>query len=114
MRQKNIKMQIVLRFPFDHPDKNGVVYSKQAVEQAISALQGKLPVLYRDNSMCLDGAVIGHTSGDTPSALWDEDHQICEVFFDANIYYGGTECLVKDIENGIITSFEITSLGISK
>ncbi|GKH49853.1 hypothetical protein CE91St46_09640 [Eubacteriales bacterium] len=114
MRQKNIKMQIVLRFPFDHPDENGVVYSKQAVEQAISSLHGKLPVLYRDNGMYLDGAVIGCTSGNTPSALWNEDYQICEVFFDANIYYGGIECLVKDMENGIVTSFEITSLGISK
>lgn len=114
MRQENLKMQIALRFPFDKPDRNGVIYSKQAVERAISALQGKLPILYRDNDVCLDGKAIGYTAGETASVLWDNDCQVCEVIFDAAVYYGGTECIVKSISNGVVTDFEITALGISK
>lgn len=114
MRQKNLKMQIALRFPFDNPDRNGVVYSKQAVERAISALQGKLPILYRDNEVCPDGEVIGYTAGETASVLWDNDYQVCEVILDAAVYYGGTECIVKGMSNGVVTDFEITALGISK
>lgn len=113
MRQNNLKMQIALKFPFNLPDKNGVVYSKQAVEQAISALQGKLPILFRGNQTCVDGVVIGHTAGDTTSVLWDSDHQVCEVVLNAVIYYGGTECIAKTIENGVVTDFEITAIGIS-
>ena len=106
MRQENLKMQIALRFPFGHPDKNGVIYSKESVEQAISSLQGKLPILYRDT-------VIGHTAGDTTSVLWDDEHQVCEVVLGAVIYFGGTECVVNNIRDGVITDFEITALGIS-
>lgn len=114
MRQENLKMQIALKFPFDRPDENSVVYSRQAVEQAISALQGKLPILYQDNDVCSEGKVIGHTSGDTASVLWDDDYQVCEVILDAAIYYSGTECIIKSINNGVVTDFEITALGISK
>lgn len=114
MRQENLKMQIALRFPFEHPDKNGVIYSKQAVEQAVSALQGKLPILYRDNEVCPDGKVIGHTVGDTASILWDDDYQVCEVILNAVVCCGGTECIVKGINDGIVTDFEITAIGMSK
>lgn len=114
MRQENLKMQIALRFPFETPDGNGIVYSKQAVEQAISALQGKIPLLYRDNEVCPDGKMIGHTISETASVLWDNDYQVCEVILDAVVYYGGTECVVKSTNNGVVTDFEITALGISK
>lgn len=110
MRQENLKMQIALRFPFGHPDKNGVIYSKESVEQAISSLQGKLPILYRDNDVYHNGTVIGHTAGDTASVLWDDEHRVCEVVLDAVIYYGGTECVVNNIRDGVITDFEITAL----
>lgn len=114
MRQENLKMQIALKFPFEQPDKNDIVYSKQAVKQAVSALQGKLPILYRDNEVCPDGEVIGHTVGGTASILWDDDYHVCEVILDAVIYYGGTECVVKSVKNGVVADFEITALGISK
>lgn len=114
MRQENLKLQIALKFPFDHPDRNGVVYSKQAIEQAILALQGKLPIVYRDHNTCPDGEVIGHTVGETASVLWDDNCHICEIVLDSVIYYGGTECVVKKTNNGIVTDFEITALGISK
>lgn len=114
MRQENLKMQIALRFPFEHPDGNGVVYSKQAVERAISALQGELPILYRDNEVCQNGKVIGHTAGDTVSVLWDDNYQVCEVVLEAVVYHGGTECTVRTADNGVVTDFQITALGISK
>ena len=114
MRQENLKIQVALRFPYDHPDKNGVVYSKQAVEKAISDLQGKLHILYQDNSVCQNGKVIGHTIGDTMSVLWDDDYRVCEVVLGAVVYHGGTECIVKTSDDGVITDFEITALGISE
>lgn len=107
-------MQIALRFPFNQPDGNGVTYSRQAVERAVSGLYGRLPILFRDNKVCPEGAVIGHTAGDTAQVLWDDDHQVCEVVLNASVYYGGTECIAKTSSDGIVTEFEITAIGISR
>ena len=70
-------------------------------------------ILYRDNDVYHNGTVIGHTAGDTASVLWDDEHQVCEVVLGAVIYFGGTECVVNNIRDGVITDFEITALGIS-
>lgn len=114
MRQNNLKIQIALRFPFEHPDANGVVYSKQAVEQAVSGLYENLPILYRGNDKDRHAEVIGHTVGESASVLWDDEHQICEVIINGNVYYGGTECIVNKVKNGIVTDFDIVSVGISE
>lgn len=105
MRQENMKMKIKLKFPFERQDKNGVIYSRSSVERAILDLHGELPILYRDNGSIVDGTVIGCAYGETASMLWDEKRKICEVVFDAVLFF---------MNNGIVTDFEITALGISK
>lgn len=114
MRQKNLKMQIALKFPFDNPDENGIIYSKHAVERAVSSLSDKLPILYRDNGEYQEGEIIGHTAGDTMSVLWDEEYKVCEVILNATLYYGGTECIVNTINDNVVEDFKITGIGISK
>ena len=49
MRLDNLKVQLALTIPFGRPDKNGVMYSKDAIAKALNAFSGKLPILYRDN-----------------------------------------------------------------
>lgn len=113
MRLDNLKLQIVLTIPFRRPNKNGVMYSKEAIEKAVDDFYGNLPILYRDNNLCKSGVVIGNTVGETCSVLWDDDHQICEVIVNGNLYYGGTECIVNEIRDGVVTDFSITSVGLS-
>jgi len=114
MRLDNLKIQLALTIPFDHPDKNGVLYSREAIEKAISDFNGKLPILYRDNSSCKDGVVVGNTIGETCSVLWDDENQVCEVIVNGNLYYGGTECIANEIKDGVVTDFRITSVGLSR
>ena len=114
MRLDNLKMQLALVIPFGRPDKNGVIYSREAVEKAVKDFNGKLPILYRDNDSCKDGAVVGNTIGETCSVLWDEKQQVCEVIVNGNLYYGGTECIVNEIKYGVVTDFRITSVGLSR
>lgn len=114
MRLDNLKMQFAFVILFDRPDKNGVVYSREAIEKAVSDFDGKLPILYRDNDLCKDGVVIGNTLGETCSVLWDDEQQVCEVIVNGNLYYGGTECIVNEIKNGVVTDFRITSVGLSR
>lgn len=114
MRLDNLKMQLALVIPFGRPDKNGVIYSREAVEKAVKDFNGKLPILYRDNDSCKDGVVVGNTIGETCSVLWDEKRQVCEIIVNGNLYYGGTECIVNEIKDGMVTDFRITSVGLSR
>ena len=36
MREENIKVKITIPFPFDKPDKNGNIYSEEAVKNAVN------------------------------------------------------------------------------
>ena len=114
MRLDNLKIQLAFTIPFGCSDKNGVIYSREAVEKAISDFNGKLPILYRDNDSCKDGVVVGNTVGETCSVLWDDERQVCEIIVNGNLYYGGTECIVNEIKDGVITDFRIISVGLSR
>lgn len=114
MRLDNLKIQLSFVIPFGRPDKNGVIYSRGAIEKTISDFNGKLPILYRDNDSRKDGVVIGNTVGETCSVLWDDERQVCEVIVSGNLYYGGTECIVNEIKDGVVTDFRITSVGLSR
>lgn len=113
MRLENLKVELALIIPFGRPDKNGVVYSREAVEKAVSSFNRELPIIYRDNGEKKDGIVIGNTIGETCSVLWNDEHQVCEVIVNGNVYYGGTECIVNEIKNSIVTDFDIVSVGVS-
>lgn len=114
MRLNNLKMQLSFVIPFGRPDKNGVMYSKEAIEKAIKDFDDKLPILYRDNDSCKDGVVVGNTVGETCSVLWDDEQQVCKVIVNGILYYGGTECVVNEIKDGVVTDFRITSVGLSR
>lgn len=110
----NLKVQLALTIPFGRPDQNGVVYSREAIEKAISDFNGKLPILYQDNDLCKDGVVVGNTIGETCSVLWNDEQQVCEVIVNGNLYYGGADIIANEIKGNVITDFNIISVGISK
>ncbi|MDE6148661.1 MAG: hypothetical protein K2F81_01000 [Ruminococcus sp.] len=114
MKIDNLQVQLAVVIPFGRSDKNGVVYSREAIEKAVNAFAGELPIIYRDNNTNKDGVVIGNTIGETCSVLWDDKYQVCEVIVNGNVYYGGTECIVNEIKDGIVTDFDIVSVGLSK
>lgn len=110
----NLKVQLALTIPFGRPDKNGVIYSKEAIEKAVDDFNGKLPILYQDDGSCKEGVIIGNTIGETCSVLWDNEQQVCEVVVNGNLYYAGTECILNEIKDGVVTDFRIISVGLSR
>lgn len=110
MRTDNIKAKITIPIPYDKPDKNGNIYTKEAVEKAVNNLHKNLPIIFRDES---EEKVIGTTTGDSHIATWDFENQVCKLTVDGEVFFGGTECTV-DIKDGIITDFTITGIGLSK
>ena len=49
MRTENIEVKLTIPIPVDRPDKNGVMYTKEAIEKAINNFPTNLPIIYKDN-----------------------------------------------------------------
>ena len=110
MRTDNIKVTMTIPIPYNEPDKNGDIYTKEAVEKAVNNLHKYLPIIFRDES---EGKVIGSTIGDSHIATWDFENQVCNLTVNGEVFFGGTEC-IADIDNGKIVNFEIVGIGLSK
>lgn len=103
---------IELKFLYTEPDKNGVFYSKEAIEKAFDKDLSNLPIVYIDN----DGnkSAIGRIKDEHVVPEWDDLNGICRVKVNGAVFYAETSCVVNEIDNGVVKDFEITSIGISK
>ena len=132
MRTNNIKVTLSYKIPYDVPDLNGNIYTKEAIEKAIieckESLQngGKLPLIYNNNSTVAKEEVIG-----VIEHLWDVQYNEIEKYIQVDatgmLWYGGTCENIEVMEDDeaickgnseqptikIIKGFEIASFGIS-
>ncbi|MDD6827971.1 MAG: hypothetical protein PUE12_18030 [Oscillospiraceae bacterium] len=114
MRVENTKVKLTISIPIDKPDDNGVIYTREAIENAVNNLHTNLPIIYRDNESAIDGMVIGATTGNSHIVTWDSENQVCKMTVNGVVFYSGADILVNDIKDGKITDFEIVSIGLSK
>lgn len=75
MRTSPIEIRLTIPFPIDKPDLNGTIYSREAVEKSLTSIKSGLPIIFRDNDKCPDGAVIGMTSEKTYDITFDNSSQ---------------------------------------
>lgn len=111
MRTENSKVKITLNLPINKPDCNGIVYTEEALKQAVDKLRTKLSIVYVDdenNRKC-----IGTTTGDTHIVDWDSENQVCRLTVDGVVFYAGADIIVNKMENGKITDFEIVSISLT-
>lgn len=106
MRTNNIKVKLTMPIPYDRPDGNGCIFTKEAVEGAVKNLSTKLPIMFEDR-------VIGNTTGNTHITTWDDENQVCNLTIDGIVYHGGLECIVETADNKV-TSMKIVGFGITK
>lgn len=114
MRTDNIKVTLTIPIPFNRPDLNGVVYSEQAVENAVNNLQRNIPIVYRDNDGNGEEKIIGTTTGNSHIVTYDIENKVCKVSVNGEIFFGGTECVVNEMEGNVVKDFRITGFGFSK
>ena len=110
MRTENIKVTITIPIPYDKPDKNGNIYTKEAEEKAVNNLRKNLPIVFRDES---EEKVIGTATGDSHIVTWDFENQVCNLTVNGEVFFGGAEGIVT-ANNGKIVDFEILGIGLSK
>ena len=108
MRQENIGITIKIPIDFGKPDKNGVIYTRKAVEKALCTYASR-PILVIDDSG--NQSIIGVTSNKNAKLLLEDNKY--KIVVDGIIKYGGSSenC---EIENKIVKDFTITSVGICK
>lgn len=112
MRVENAKVKITIPTPIDKPDANGIVYTEEAVENAINNLQSRLPILFKENTES-EEKVIGAT-GTSHIASWDSDNQVCKLTIEGVLFYSGAEIIVNEMtKDGTITDFRIASIGLT-
>ena len=109
---KNTKVKFTIPIPVDKQDCNGVIYTEEAVENALNNLQKNLPILYKGNTET-DAVVIGATTGDSHIVIWDSEHQLCKLTVDGVLFYSGADIIVNEIEDGKISDFRIASIGLT-
>lgn len=112
MRVENTKVKLTIPIPIDKPDANGIVYTEEAVENAINNLQSRLPILFNENAES-EEKVIGAT-GTQCIVTWDSDNQVCKLTIDGVVFYSGAEIIVNEMtEDGKISDFRISSIGLT-
>lgn len=112
MRAENIKVTITIPIPYDQPDKNGNIYTKEAVEKAVNNLHKHIPIIFGDES---EEKVIGTITGDSHIATWDFENQVCNLTVDGEVFFGGTQSkCIFDRGKGKIVDVEIVGIGLSK
>lgn len=106
MRTENIKVTFKMPIPVNKPDLNGVIYSKEAIRNAYKNVKN-IPIEIPNN----DGQFI--PVGVAQEVELIEDENGMHIAGVGLVWHGGTEENVE-INNGKVTSFNITGIGISK
>lgn len=114
MIEENIKVKITIPIPFDKPDENGYVFTKEAIRNAVNNLHKNLPIIYRENGKEIDGVFVGTTTGSSHIVTWDLKNQVCKITVDGIVFFGGTECIINEIKDKKVTDFKITGISLSK
>lgn len=113
MRTSNTQVSFTMSVPYDNPDMNGVSYSYEAIQNALSSMTSPLPIRTVSNNG--NSMIIGHTTGKPYAIQHNEEENIIKFTVDGVIYFGGTECFVNERDgNKTITDFEIVSFGFSE
>lgn len=112
MRTENCKINFEINFPFDRPDKNGNIYTREAVINAANKSMKLTPITFHGD-VNSEVKVIGVIDEEIPSIKIDEENKTCSILCSGTIFFGGTSCTVNEIEDNIIKDFEITEIGLS-
>ena len=112
MRQENIEITIKIPIDFGKPDKNGVIYTRKAVEIALDSYSS-CPIVFLDNEG--NEKVIGVT--DEHRAELIKENGKYKIVKSGIIYYGGTcENIIFDFskKDGTVKYYGVGNIGFSE
>lgn len=112
MKIENTSIKFTIPIPINKPDANGIIYTKEAISNALNNLQTDLPIIYEDIES--GEKVIGKTTGTSCIVNYDFNNQICKLTVDGVIFNIDVEIVASKIQDGKITDFRISGFGLTK
>lgn len=104
MRTENVSIKITIPLPIDKPDKNGVIYTKEAIKKAVDNFTPKIPLVTGDDLETCIGVVNGiELSSDNKNMI-----------VDADVFAAGSCEMIGERDHMVVKDFRITSFGICK
>ena len=113
MKDEMTKVKLTMHIPFDTPNKNGTVLTKEAVENAINNIPINMPIICRHNKNEYNEKVIGTTIGNSHIVTWDSKNQVCKMTVDGIMFHCNPLITINEIEDRKINDFRITSIGLT-
>lgn len=112
MRIENTKITLTMHIPIGAPDCNGVVFTKEAIENSLDSFK-HCPIVFNDTESELTCKVLGVTTGNTPIVTWDADNQGCNLTLDGILFYSGAKIIVHKLKDNKITKCDFASVGLT-
>ena len=113
MRTEGIKVYITIPIPYGRPDCNGVVHTKESVQDMIGGFGTNKPLVFKANEYDIEHC-IGLISGNDYAVTWDDKLGTCWLNVNGLVFYGGADIVVNEMQDGKVTSFEVRSVGLSE
>ena len=113
--------KITLTFPIrcDRPNRNGTVFTKEAIEHAFTSSNTNMPIIMRGDTnrdeefVYFNDRVIGCTDP-TYYIDYDDENKMCEVTLTGHIFDMVPDIVINETNDNKITDFEIRSISILK
>ena len=108
-----IKIKIPVEFEIDKEQINGIIFPKEAVENALSSLQYPLPVVY--SNPCgkdFQEKVIGYVDGKDPENHFDEGKKLVSTSFDGKLFRGEADFVINKMDGNVIKDFQIIGVSV--
>lgn len=113
MADETTKVKLTMHIPFDTPNKNGAVLTKEAVENAVNNIPTNMPIIYRGNKDEYNEKVIGATTGNSHIVTWDSENQVCKMTVDGVMFHCNPLITINEVEDNKIIDFRIASIGLT-
>ena len=107
------KVKLTIHIPFDRPNKNGSVFTKEAIVNAINNAPTNSPIVYRDNKSEFNNKVVGTTTDNLHIAAWDSENQLWKMIANGIVFNSNADIIINKIEDGVISDFRITDIGLT-
>lgn len=113
MIDKHTKVKLTIHIPFDTPNINGAVLTKEAVENAVNNIPTNMSIICRNNKDEYNEKVIGATTGNSHIVVWDSENQVCKMTVDGVMFNCNPLITINEVEDNKITDFRIASIGLT-
>ena len=107
-----VKAEFTLPLCFDVPNKNGTVFTRDAIANALAGLREPLPLVAHSEHG--KQRIVGYMNN-VSSAVWDYEAGICYATIDGNLMIPGDMLYSPDEvdeENRTVTKFTVKSFDI--